>query len=41
MMTRTIVAVIGKTGAGKSSFCNKLVGKTHFKVSDDMMQGVT
>ena len=40
-MTRTILAVIGKTGAGKSSFCNKLVGKPYFMVGDDMMQGVT
>ena len=40
-MTRTIIAVIGKTGAGKSSFCNKLVGKPHFLVSDEMMQGAT
>ena len=40
-MTRTIIAVIGKTGAGKSSLCNKLVGDDHFKVGDDMLQGVT
>ena len=40
-MSRTILAVIGKTGAGKSSFCNKLVGEPHFKVGKDMMLGVT
>ena len=40
-MPTTNIAVIGKTGAGKSSFCNKLVGAPHFKVGSDMMQGVT
>ena len=40
-MQRTILAVIGKTGAGKSTFCNKLVGEPHFLVGDEMMQGVT
>ena len=36
-----MLAVIGKTGSGKSSFCNKLVGKPHFKVGGDMLNGVT
>ena len=40
-MTRTILAVIGRTGAGKSSFCNQLVGKPHFKVGGDLTKGVT
>ena len=40
-MPKTIVAVIGKTGAGKSSFCNKLVGEDHFLVSNEMLRGVT
>ena len=40
-MSRTVLAVIGKTGAGKSTFCNKLVGKAHFMVGDDMLKGVT
>ena len=40
-MSRTILAVIGKTGAGKSSFCNKLVGEPYFKVGKDIMLGVT
>jgi predicted GTPase len=37
----TILAVIGKTGAGKSSFCNKIMGNSHFKVGSSMMEGVT
>jgi predicted GTPase len=40
-MPRTNLAIIGNTGAGKSSFCNKLVGAEHFKVASDMLQGVT
>ena len=38
---KTILAVIGKAGAGKSSLCNLLVGKPHFNVGDNMMEGVT
>ncbi len=40
-MSSTILTVIGKTGAGKSSFCNLLVGSPQFKVGPDLTQGVT
>ena len=40
-MSKTILAVIGRTGAGKSSFCNKIMRKPYFKVGDDLMNGVT
>lgn len=33
--TRSII-VVGKTGAGKSSLLNKLIGKNHFSTSDDI-----
>ena len=36
-----IITIIGRTGAGKSSLSNKIMGKPHFEIGSNMMQGVT